>query len=64
MSLPTDAEIARAQAFGRLTAREGESITACPYGQDTPADRILAYRWVRAYTQAGGNAGIDYESLP
>jgi hypothetical protein len=58
--LPADEEIARAQALGRLAAREGASAATCPYGQDTPADRVLAYRWVRAYTAAGGNAGIDY----
>jgi hypothetical protein len=61
MSMPTDEEIARAQAFGRLAAREGKPVDTCPYTQDTPADRVLAYRWVRAYTGAGGDAGVSYD---
>lgn len=61
-TMPTDEEIARAQAFGRLAAREGKTVSTCPYTKDTPADRVLAYRWVCAYTQTGGNAGVDYTS--
>lgn len=57
---PADQDIARAQAFGRLAAQEGKPPSACPYTGDNPTDRVLAYRWVRAYTQAGGNSGIDY----
>lgn len=54
--MATDAEIARAQALGRLAGREQASITTCPYPR---TDRVLRLRWVLAYARAGGRAGLE-----
>lgn len=46
------ADIARAEALGRLAASTGQGINTCPYPKTTPAGRVLALRWTRAYTAA------------
>lgn len=45
MSTPTDAEIARAQALGRLAARNGVPASECPY-----TDPVLRLRYTLAYS--------------
>lgn len=55
-STVTDEEIARAQALGRAAAAANRRIDTCPYPR---AQRVLRLRWVRAYTDAGGRAGIE-----
>lgn len=52
----TDPDIARAQALGRLAAREGRPVSTCPYGDD---QRALRMRWVLAYAGAGGRGGLE-----
>lgn len=51
MSMPTDTDVARAEALGRLAARAGQQVTACPYPTGA---RVLRMRWVLAFTRAGG----------
>lgn len=53
---PTDREIARAEALGRLMAGRQMPIGRCPYDRDA---RVLRWRWVRAYVGAGGRAGVS-----
>ena len=61
MSL-TARDVARAEAFGRLAARTGQPVGACPYeANGGPDERVLAARFVRAYIGAGGRVSIDYE---
>lgn len=63
MSTPTDREITRAQRLGRLAARNSRALaSACPYDANgTPADKVLARRFVQAYIQAGGTVdGLTY----
>jgi hypothetical protein len=62
-TMPSDRDITRAQRFGRLAAREGRSLaSACPYDANgTPAERVLARRFVQAYVGAGGTVdGLTY----
>lgn len=56
MSLPSDEEIRRAQLLGRASARANRRIDTCPYGED---QRVLRHRWVRAYIDGGGRAGLE-----
>lgn len=52
----TTRDIQRAEAFGRLAARDGCKYDACPYEADGgPDERQLAARWMRAYMGAGGS---------
>lgn len=62
MSIPTDEEIVRAQRLGRLAARAGRPVEACPYdAAGPPAQRVLAARFVAAYVAAGGDVGrVDF----
>lgn len=61
MSL-TKRDIQRAEAFGRLAARNRQSIHACPYeANGTPDDRVQAAHFIRAYLKAGGKVAVDYE---
>lgn len=61
---PTDREISRAEAFGRLAARAG-TIDACPYeANGDPWQRTMAARFVRAYLGAGGDCGVSCDDEP
>ncbi len=54
MSL-TDADLSRAEAQGRLAARDQLGVRTCPYEADGDAgQRVLAARFVHAYVGAGG----------
>jgi hypothetical protein len=53
--MPSDADIARAEAFGRLYARRGLSLSKHPLPWDgTAATRVLSYHFGMAYVHAGG----------
>ena len=55
-----DRDIRRAEAFGRLAARDGCGYQSCPYEADGgPDERQLAARWVRAFVGAGGRVGVE-----
>lgn len=56
MNVPSDRDIARAQALGRLAGRAQRPVETNPYGRD---ERVLRARWVCAYVRAGGRAGLD-----
>lgn len=58
MNVPSERDIARAQALGRLAGREQRPVESNPYGRD---ERVLRARWVCAYVLAGGRAGLDVE---
>jgi hypothetical protein len=51
MSVPTEKDIARAQALGRMAARTNRPVTEIPY---PVKQRALRRRWVQAYLDAGG----------
>jgi hypothetical protein len=54
-TLPTDEEIARAEALGELTARDGGTISDNPWPWDCSlSDRVLRMRWAMAFAGAGG----------
>lgn len=55
-SMPSDREIARAQALGRLAGGAQAPIESCPY---PAAQMVLRGRWILAYVSAGGRAGVD-----
>lgn len=53
MSVPTDAEIARAQRHARFSARNKRPVASCPYNANGDGqERVLAMRWVQAYLTA------------
>lgn len=52
----TDEEIARAQALGRAAAAANRRIGSCPYPR---GENVLRLRWVLAYVDAGGRAGVE-----
>jgi hypothetical protein len=54
---PTDAEIARAQALGRLAARAGVPASRCPY-----TDPVLRLRYTLAYAGAAVPASNGQEA--
>lgn len=55
----TDRDLSRAEAFGRLAAKGGAGVRACPYEADGDAsERVLAARFVAAYVRAGGRLPI------
>lgn len=56
MNVPSDRDIARAQALGRLAGRAQRPVETNPYRRD---ERVLRARWVCAYVDAGGRAGLD-----
>jgi hypothetical protein len=64
----TPRDLARAEAFGRLAAREHLGVRSCPYeANGTPDERVMAARFVAAYVRAGGQINVQYEegnSLP
>lgn len=41
-------EKARAQALGRLAARDGQPVTVCPFTKD---QRVLRIRWLLAHAE-------------
>lgn len=55
MTMPTDADFARAEALGRAAARAGQPVDSCPYPPDA---RVLRMRWVLAFTRAGGGQDV------
>lgn len=65
MSGPTPAELARAEAFGRVAARGGCQVTSCPYeANGTPSERVLSARFVRAFLAHGGTITVDFGDGP
>lgn len=62
----TGRDLQRAEAMGRLAARDGCGYRSCPYEADGgPDERQLAARWVRAFVGAGGRVGVaEGEPLP
>ncbi|CNE45186.1 Uncharacterised protein [Mycobacterium tuberculosis] len=55
------ADCVRAVVAGRVAARAGKAVTACPYDPDgeTPQERALARLWIRGYDRERP-APIDY----
>ena len=45
MNVPSEQDIARAQALGRLAGRVQRPVEINPYGRD---ERVLRARWARA----------------
>lgn len=56
MNVPSERDIARAQALGRLAGRAQRPVETNPYGRE---ERVLRARWLLAYVGAGGRAGLD-----
>jgi hypothetical protein len=56
MNVPSERDIARAQALGRLAGRAQRPVETNPYRAD---ERVLRARWVLAYARAGGRAGLE-----
>jgi hypothetical protein len=53
VQLPSDEEIAVAEALGELTAQDGGDLMDCPYPWDCQgADRVLRMRWAMAFAAA------------
>ena len=60
MKAPTDRDIAAAQRHARAVVAAGRPVTECPYDAngDGPT-RVLAARWVQAYTRAKGSDALE-----
>jgi hypothetical protein len=54
MTQPTQPQtVQQAELHGRMSARAGRAMTACPYDPlGSAAQRVLARRWMRAYLDA------------
>jgi hypothetical protein len=56
MNVPSERDIARAQALGRLAGWAQRPVESNPYSRD---ERVLRARWVLAYARAGGRVGLE-----
>lgn len=61
--MPTTSQLAIATRMGRRYAEAGKAITECPYNANgTPADKVLARRFVHAYNGVAEPTDVSFDS--